>query len=195
MLELKDFLHLPQLDELLAQIDANTSGLVVVAGVDPRPHVLATEGDAVLPSGRGAFFRILTRQILAGNPKAAAAVVAETKNALHARRQLRRQVENFLVEPPLTYEHQIASALRRRPQVLVVDHLTPENAAAAAAAAQDGLCVLSQIDTILRGADTAAALLDLGVPPPALDYLRWVVSLQRMRLLCPPLQASCATVS
>jgi hypothetical protein len=41
MLELKDFLHLPQLDELLAQIDARAPGLIVVAGVDPRPATCA----------------------------------------------------------------------------------------------------------------------------------------------------------
>ncbi len=184
MLDLKDFLHLPQLDELLRQIDPHTPGLIVVAGVDPRPHAEAVDGDVILPSGRGAFFRILVRQIIAANPRAPVAVVAESKNALHARGDMRRRIENFLVEPPLTYEHQIAHAMRRRPQMLVIDHLTPENSAAAGAALQSGLCVLSQVDTILRGADTAAALLDLGMPPAALDHLRWVVSVQRMRLLC-----------
>jgi serine phosphatase RsbU (regulator of sigma subunit) len=185
MLELKDFLHLPQLDELLEQIDANTPGLIVVAGVDPRPHAQAGEADGILPSGRGAFFRILVRQIIAAHPTALAAVVAPSRNALHARRELRRRVENFVVEPPLTYEHQIALAVRRRPQLLVIDHLTPENAAAAAEAAQSGPCVLSQIDTIFRGADVAEALVDLGMPRAALDQLRWVVSVQRMAMLCP----------
>jgi sigma-B regulation protein RsbU (phosphoserine phosphatase) len=185
MLEMKDFLHLPQLDELLAQIDARAPGLIVVAGVDPRPHALGAESDAFLPSGRSAFFRILARQLLAAHPAGRAAVVTSNRNALHTPRHLRRQFETYAVEPPLTYASQIAHAARRRPQVLVVDHLTEESAAAAAEAAQAGLCVLSQMDTIFRGADVAAALRDLGAPPDALEQLRWVLAVQRMALLCP----------
>lgn len=183
MLELKDFLHLPELDTLLGQIEAEQSGLIVVAGVDPRSH--ATGDDVLLPSGRGVFFRILVRQILAAYPATSAAIIAETRNPLHARRPLRRRIETYVVEPPLSYAQQITLALNRRPQLLVIDHLTPENAAAAAAAAQRGLCVLSQIDTIFRSADVAEALVDLGMPRAALDQLRWVVSVQRMPMLCP----------
>lgn len=185
MLELKDFLHLPQLDELLQRIDPRAPGLVVVAGVDPRPHVPSAEGDVLLPSGRSAFFRILVRQLMAASPTGRAAVVTANRNALHTPRQLRRQFETYVVEPPLTYQTQIAQAARRRPQVLVVDHLTEESATAAAEAAQAGLCVLTQMETVFRGADVAAALRDLGAPPEALDQLRWVLAVQRMALLCP----------
>lgn len=195
MLELKDFLHLPQLDELLVQIDAHPPGLIVVAGLDPRPHAQATAVDVILPSGRGAFFRILVRQLIAARPPVRTAVIAETKDALRTPRQLRRLVETFVVVPPLTYAQQLAQAMQRFPQLLVIDHLTPESTPLAAAAAQRGLCVLSQIDTIFRGADVAMALLDLGAPQAALDHLHWVVSVQRMAMLCPhckrptPLQA------
>ena len=184
MLELKDFLHLPELDALLDQIDAEQPGLIVVAGLDPRLHAQATEGDTILPSGRGVFFRILVRQILAAHPATAAAIVAESRNVLHARRPLRRRVETFVVEPPLSYAQQITFALHRRPRLLVIDHLTPDNAAAAVEAAQNGVCVLAQLDTIFHGADVATVLLDLGAPPAVSDHLRWVVAVQRMASLC-----------
>lgn len=199
MLELKDFLHLPQLDALLAQIDATTPGLIVVAGVDPRPHVHMAGSDALLPSGRGVFFRILVRQILAAHPATAAVLVAESRNALHIHRPHKRRVETFVVEPPLSYGQQITLALHRRPKLLVIDHLTPDNAAAAVEAAQNGVCVLSQVDTIFRGADVAATVLDLGASPAVFDQLRWVVAVQRMASLCTrckqpvPLQAGQAS--
>ena len=43
MLELKDFFHLSQLDELLEQLAADEPGLVVVAGLDPRPTEYAAD--------------------------------------------------------------------------------------------------------------------------------------------------------
>jgi sigma-B regulation protein RsbU (phosphoserine phosphatase) len=138
-----------------------------------------------LPSGRSAFFRILVRQVIAAHPKSRTVVVAETKDVLRTPRQLRRQVETFLVEPPLTYAQQVAQAMRRYPQLLVIDHLTPASVAAAVAAVQDGVCVLSQLDTVFRGADVSAALGDLGASRSASSLARWVVSVQRMAMLCP----------
>jgi hypothetical protein len=37
VLTLKDFYHLPQLDTVVGQLVADGPGLIVVAGLDPRP--------------------------------------------------------------------------------------------------------------------------------------------------------------
>ena len=185
MLKLKDFFHLPQLDTLVEQLVADGPGLIVVAGLDPRPLAPSTGSDGFLPSGRSTIFRILMRQILTAHRSARAVVVAETKDAIRVPRQLRRRIELSLVQPPHTYADRIAAAVCRRPDLLVIDQLSPKTGPAAMEAAHSGLRVLSQIDTVFRGVDVARALLDLGVPRERLDGLSWVVAVQRLATLCP----------
>jgi sigma-B regulation protein RsbU (phosphoserine phosphatase) len=185
MLELKDFFHLPQVDALVEQLVAEKSGLIVVAGLDPRPLATSSTHDSFLPSGRSTIFRILMRQILAAHRPARAIVVCEDKNAVRIPRQLRRQIQRSLVEPPLTYAACIADATRRRPGLLVVDRLCAETTPAALEAAQKGLRVLSQLDTVFRGADVARHLLDLGASQALLGGLAWIVAVGRLAMLCP----------
>jgi len=185
MLTFKDFFHLPQLDPLIEKLVADEPGLTVVAGLDPRPQATLDAGEGFLPSGRAAIFRILARQMLTARRLTRAVVVAESKDAVRVPRRLGRRVEFSLVRPPLTYADCLAAAVRRRPGLLVVDRLCAETAPAALGAAQSGLRVLSQMDTIFRGADVARALRDLGAPLERLDGLRWVVAVQRLPALCP----------
>jgi serine phosphatase RsbU (regulator of sigma subunit) len=182
VLELKDFFHLPQVDALMEQIVADGPGLVVVAGLDPRPLAAPAGAGGFLPSGRSTIFRILMRQILTAHGRARAVVVAETKDAVRIPNQLRRQVEFSLVKPPFTYADQIAT--QGRAEFLVIDRLSNASAPAALEAAQKGLHVLSQIDTVFSGADIARHLLDLGVPRASLAGLTWVVAVQRLAALC-----------
>src|SRR5438093_7693787 len=76
MLKLSDFIHLPQRDGVIAQLVADEPGLIVVAGLDPRPAVVP-DRNQFLPSGRTAIFRALVGEILESAPCARAAVVTE----------------------------------------------------------------------------------------------------------------------
>lgn len=182
MLELKDFLHLPQLDALVDQLAATDAGLIIVAGVDPhQPDGVA----GFLPSGRAAVFRILMRQIMEADPAAHALVVAEHKEAVRLPRHLRRRVQFTLIRGVYTYEGAIAQAIKQRPSLLVIDQLNGDTAVHALAAAQQGLCVLAPLDTIFRGADVVRVLLEWGASQTQLAALRWVVAVQRLPMLCP----------
>jgi serine phosphatase RsbU (regulator of sigma subunit) len=184
MLELKDFYHLPQLDELVEQLVSDGLGLVLVAGLDPRPLPVSATVDSFLPSGRAAIFRILMRQILEASQLSRAIVVAESKDVVRLPRALKGRVEYALVQPPHTYAERVIDALRQQPDLLVIDQIGPETVTAALEAAQQGVRVLSQIDTVFRGAEVARALLDLGASPEQLSGLGWVVAVQRLATLC-----------
>ena len=184
MLELKDFLHLPQLDPLIEQMAADGPGLILVAGLDARPLAAAPDADTFLPSGRSAIFRILMRHILESRPRTRALVVAANKDLIRLPRELKRRVDHVPVPSPQDYADRIASAAQRRPGLLVIDQLSPESAVAALEAAQRGLRVLSQVDTIFRGGDVARSLLELDVPQPLLIHLSWVIAVQRLAMLC-----------
>jgi serine phosphatase RsbU (regulator of sigma subunit) len=185
LLELKDFYHLPQVEPLFEQLAADGPGLIVVAGLDPRPLAGGAAGDRFLPSGRSAIFRIVMRQILAARPRSQAIVVAESEEAVRLPRQVRRQVSLSLVDEVLPYAQRIASAARRRPDLVVIDRLCAENAPAAVEAVQRGVRVLAQLDTVYRGAEVARQLADLGVSREQIHTLRWVVAVQRLATLCP----------
>lgn len=184
MLELKDFFHLPQLDPLIEQMAADGPELILVAGLDPRPLAAAPDADTFLPSGRAAIFRILMRHFLEVRPRTRALVVAASKDLIRLPRELKRRVEHVPVRNPGDYADCIASAVQRRPGLLVIDQMNAESAQAALEAAQQGLRVLSQIDTVFRGGDVARALLDLRVPRPLLSNLGWVLAVQRLAMLC-----------
>ncbi len=191
MLELKDFLHLPQLDPLMDEVAASRSGLIVVAGADPhQPESVA----GFSPSGRAAIFRILLRQLLEADPTARAIVIAEHKEAVRLPRHLRRRVQFTLVRGIYTYEGAIAQAIKQRPSLLVIDQLNVDTAVPALAAAQQGLCVLAPLDTIFRGAEVARVLLDWGATQAQLAGLRWVVAVQRLPMLCPHCRQAVASL-
>jgi serine phosphatase RsbU (regulator of sigma subunit) len=186
MLKLEDFFHLPQLDPLVEQLVAGEPpGLVIVAGLDPLLTTAPETGGGFLPSGRQTIFRILMRQILEANPSARAIIVAEDETLARLPRRTRPQAHLLTPEPPRTYASCIASAARQRPDLLVVEQLDAESAPAALRAAQDGLRVLAQLNTVFRGAGVAHHLLDLGMQRQQLEALGWVVTVGRLPALCP----------
>ncbi len=185
MLELKDFIHLSQVDALVEQLVGEKSGLIVVAGLDPRQLAKPDASDGFRPSGRLTIFRILMRQILSAHEGASVIVVAADRDVIRVPRHFRRETRFSLVEPPATYADQIADATRRRPGLLVIDRLTAESATPALEASRSGLRVLSQLDTVLRGADVARQLLEMGVPQELLGELAWVITASRLPTLCP----------
>ncbi|MGE5139436.1 MAG: SpoIIE family protein phosphatase, partial [Rudaea sp.] len=67
----------------------------------------------------------------------------------------------------------------------IVERLNAETAPIAFRAAMRGVRVFAQLDTIFRGRDVALQLGGIGVPPEQLAGLRWIVSISRLRTLCP----------
>lgn len=185
MLDFKDFLHLPQLDPLVEQIVTDGPGLVVIAGLDPRPMVVSPHAGGFLPSGRPTIFRILMRQMLENSGSGKAILVVRSRDAVRIPRQFRRRVEFSLVRPPYSYAGRISDAIHRRPELLIVDELSPESAGPSLEAARQGLRVLTQIDTVFRGAEIARTLTEFGVASHELDGLHWIVTVQRLSTLCP----------
>jgi len=174
---------LPEIGVFFEQLAASEPGLIVIAGLDPP--TVTTETDGILPSGRSAIFRILIRHILTRQPTARAIVVTETKETLRVPRQLKHRVEWALVQPPYTYTGRITHATVRRPELLVIDQLDAETAPVALQAAQSGIKVMAQMDTIFIGSGVVRQLLDLGVPRESLSSLAWVITVQRWAMLCP----------
>lgn len=184
MLELRHLTHLDQLDMLMDQIIQDGSGLVVVAGLNPRPE-LSMSGSGFLPSGRTTVLRMLVNGVLETHPGMSAIVVARDEKVVRVPRHLRRRVRRWFVQPPDTYGAQISAALRKRPGLLIIDRLCEETAPFALRGAQEGFRVFSQMDTVFRGADVPRHLCDLGVQEERFGGLSWVVSVQRMPTLCP----------
>lgn len=192
MLDLKDFQYLPSLDSAIDRLVQDGPGLIVVAGLDPRPHADPTSEDSRLPSGRATIFRILFRRLLPetnaprrGRREARAIVIAASKDAVRVPTALRRDVSYHLVNQSHPYDDSIRAATALRPDLLVVDNLDQETAPAVLEAAQKGLRVLTQMDTVFRGVDAVRHCLELGVSQESLAALRWVVSIQRLPSLCP----------
>ena len=125
------------------------------------------------------------RQMLDAQPGTEATVVARDKEAVRVSRSLQHRVSFLPVEPSEDYEGAIARAAGRRPGLLVVDELDAVSAPAALEAAASGLRVLSQLDTVFRGAEVVHHLLELGAPSDLLPALNWVVTVQRLETLCP----------
>jgi serine phosphatase RsbU (regulator of sigma subunit) len=186
MLELKDFIHLPQLDEWITRIAATGPGLTVVAGVDA--HLSADDRGVMISSGRATIFRVLLRQMLSGQETKRplrAAIVATDREAVRLPRRLRSQAEHFSVTAAHPYAQQIRLALQRRPDLLVMDRLNAETTPLALLAVQDGRHVLGQCDTVYRGAGVLHHFQELRVPFHLLAGVSWVVAVQRLALLCP----------
>jgi serine phosphatase RsbU (regulator of sigma subunit) len=184
MLELRDIFQLPQVEPLVEQLVTDGSGLTVVVGLDARPEAGFALPDRILPSGRAAIFRILMRQILVTHPGMQAALVADRKDAVRIPRSLRRRVQVHLVPPSGSHAETIAHVAERLPDLLVIDRLSAESAAAALEVAGSGVRVLSQLDTVFWGAAAARHLLELGASNDQLCSLAWIVAVQRLATLC-----------
>ncbi|CUS06012.1 putative Phosphoserine phosphatase [Candidatus Promineifilum breve] len=189
MLRFSDFSHLPEIDDLVRRLVAETAGLVVVAGLDSRPGG-DSPGDTTdpfhfLPSGRSTIFRVLVSEALDAQPRARCLVVAADRGAINVARRFRNRIELIEVKPSFGYAEAIAAALAKRPDLLVVDRLAADNLPPLLAAARAGVRVLSQLDTLYCAQAVARHLGDLGAAADDLSGLHWVLGLQRLPTLCP----------
>jgi serine phosphatase RsbU (regulator of sigma subunit) len=183
MLRFSDFSHLPQVDELVRQLVAETSGMILITGLDSRPKIDGSYH--FLPSGRATIFRIIVSEMLDARPKANCIVVSEDRDVLHVARRFKSRLEHVLVKPPLDYSEAIRNAAGRRPGLLVLDRLARDNLPAMLAAANDGLSVICQCDTLFHAQAIGRYLGDMGATPDELTGLKWVLSVQRLPVLCP----------
>ncbi len=184
MLKLRDLTHLPELDNLFHQLINDEPGVIVVAGIDARKGRGLGEESSFLPSASSAIFNILMQEILLAHPYTHALVVSQDKTLARVPRQFSRRVRHLQVDAPNSYPQQIDLAMRQQPGLVVVDQLNEENAPAVFRAAMSGLRILVQLDTVLRGPSVARQLIELGVPRQQLSVLRWVLTTQRLSMLC-----------
>lgn len=188
MLELKDFIHLPDLDPLIGKLLADSSGLTIVAGLDPRPEVTRAAG--VPASGRATIFRILVRQILESQPETRAVVIVTEHGFLRVSRGLRRRVEEVVAPTPDERAAVLAQALEAAGDVpprslLVLEHLDEALAGPVLQAARAGRRILTQMETVARGEALARLLVSQGAARDDLAGLHWVLAVQRLPALCP----------
>jgi serine phosphatase RsbU (regulator of sigma subunit) len=183
VLELRHFLRLPQLDPLVERLIVDRPGLVVVAGLDPRPHPGA-EGESFLPSGRSGILRILVGEVLAAHPAVRAIAIVEDERSIRVPRGMGRRMRVWTLQPTEGYSELLDTARSHRPEVLVIGQLGPENVQQALAAARRGVRVLSQLDTVFCGAGVVRHLRDLGASADDMEGLLWVVTVQRFPMLC-----------
>ncbi len=192
ILRLRDFLHLPQLDTLVSQLISEDSGLILLAGIESRLSssengVSTGTGnlEMIVPSGLSALFSILIQEILLEKPDIDAMVVAKEREFLRVPTRLKRRLSYLPVDEEHPFPHQIEMAAKQRPGILVIDHLDVETAPQAFNAAGNGLCVITQFDTVLHGSAILSQMVDLGIPRGQVKNLRWVLTVQRMPVLCP----------
>ena len=185
MLRFSDFSLLPEVDELVRQLVDEQSGLVVVAGLDARPAAgpVSEPNLHFLPSGRATIFRVLAGELLEARPKARSLFVTEDRDGLHPARRHRRHMQQVQIKAPLTYADAIADGGPF--DLIIADRVTPESLAPLLAAARGGALVLSQLDTIFHAQAVARSLAELCPPEDDLAALRWVLSVQRLPVLCP----------
>jgi hypothetical protein len=138
-------------------------GLILVAGLDPRPASLPAIEDALLPSGRSAIFNILMQEILETDRNARAVVIGSKKAVGKAPKPLKKRIEYHYIESGL-YSSNIRKAVDSKPDLLVIDRLNPENTSLVFQTAAEGIRVLAQIDTVLRGARAVREIQALGAP-------------------------------
>lgn len=181
MLKFDDFYHIPQLDASIAALVAAPRGVILVTGLDPRA---LTQGSDLLPSGRLTVFRALVGMLLEV-PQRKAVVVADSREAVRVPRSLQQRVRTLLVRGAQGYSELLEQAVAQQPDLLVVDRLDAGNTAAVFHAAQHGLCVVAQLDTVCRGADVWQHLADLGVARAQSGLLSAVVAVERLARLCP----------
>ncbi len=186
MLGLKDFFHMPQIDQLVAQLTQDRPGLILVAGMEPR-QVSAEEDENPrwLVSGKTAILRILLREILAAHPKERCIIYADGSEPFRVPRELRARCEVFQPKQVEFQSKWLKEAVRRRPGLLVLERLDGQTAQTAAEAVGMGIRVLSQVDTIFRGAGVARFLQSMGLTRAQLSMLTWVLTVQRQPVLCP----------
>jgi sigma-B regulation protein RsbU (phosphoserine phosphatase) len=184
VLEIKDFIHLSRLEKIIEELVEEKSGLVLIAGLDPRPYAQSKSVTSFLPTGRSTIFRILARQMVDNQPGSQCIIVAKNKDVLRISRQQKIKVEWFLLRSEDQYADRIDEAIRLKPDLLVIDQMCAESVVPVMEASCLGIKVLSQFDTLFLGGNVARELVNMGTPYHLLEGLKWILAVQRLPMLC-----------
>lgn len=185
MFTLRDFFHMPQVSRLVQQVLADGPGLTIVAGYEPRLGPAFNASDDILPSGRVAIFRALMDEMFSENTNAKIFIVTADIMLFPVSRRDEKRIGRLIVDTQFTYEQRISEAVKRQPKVLVIDKLDIPTLPLVLDAVAQGVQVFSQMETVLRGASLVrwlAGEIHFSEPLPGLS---WVLSVQRVRTLCP----------
>ncbi len=189
MLGLGDFFQHPLVPALLEKLFETRSGLLVVSGPEgyslTRGNEENSAGRGILPSGRRMIFFTILENLLRARNGGSCIFITSAPDEIRRERSLKRLVHVIPVENELQYGERIAQAVAKNPGLLVIDNLTEQSASMALSAAQQGLCVLTQLDSVLSGPAIKRHILKLGVAPERINSLRWAVCVQRVPMLCP----------
>ena len=199
MLKLNDLFQFKPVEAVLDELIGSAAGLVVVAGPEGRSF---SNGDepagaassiqsacSLLPSGKGMVFRTLAEEFLARNPKSIGMLVTDGSREIFSGRGILRKVHLVKVEKSTSYADAVFGALGKRPDLLLVDRLDEHTAEPVLEAARrgkaSGLKILTLFDTPLRSPGILQQLADLGLKHGQLDGLGWLLTVQRLAVLCP----------
>jgi len=190
MLDLNAFYHLPRLDALFDEIARTATGMVVVAGMEPRAQLAPT---AFPSSGRGLVYGILARQILDARPRTRTAVLSEQKDGtLRLTARERYRVKHFFPAAHETYPEIVERVAQHGYALLLAEKLTRACIVPALRAAKQGQCFVTQLDTPLCGAWVArylsAASGETLRDKALVGHLQWVVAVRRLPKLCKACQ-------
>ncbi len=184
MLALRDINHLPLLDHALECIWETNRGLILVAGWTPTAVSSQEYAHSLLPSGRAMIFWVLVNEFLAAHPDARTVIVTPDRAAARFPRRYKSQVSVSQVTQARSYPVLIEAAASRRPDLLVIDELRAENALPAFEAARRGQRVISQLNSLLSGAEVVRQLQTFRLDAASLQGLDWIFSVERHPGLC-----------
>lgn len=185
MLALRDIHHLPLLDRALERIWETRCGLILVTGWTPTTTKIPELTHSLLPSGRVMIFWVLVNEFLAAHPESRAVIVTRDRASARFSGRLKSQVAVSLVTQSHPYPVLIEAAARRRPELLVIDELRAENALPAFEAARRGQTVITQMNSLLSGAEVIRQLQAFQLDGTFLQGLDWIFSVERHPGLCP----------
>jgi len=166
------------------QLIAEDEGLILVVGLDSRPHARNLDKATFLPSGRATILRILMRQIMDHLDGSQSVLITMSKAALRVASQHRRQVKWLQYKNAEECINCIHRASTLNQKFIVIDQMCEENVIPILEAARSGTKVLTQLDTIFMGSDVARALIEMGASYDLLEGLKWVIAVQRLPTLC-----------
>lgn len=188
MFHLRDFFHHPSIRAIIEHIHRIEPGLILVSGGEGLPHPDVTAhlglapGDALLPSGRGVIFRAVLEELLEANPTGKVVYIAAPNPGNRTNRQKRGQMTTLTIRESAEVPAAVRAAAARKPDLLLVETLTPPGLQAVLDAAAE-LPVLAQIESSLPASAVPQAF-TLSGPAGWHTALRWVLAVQRLPAQC-----------
>lgn len=185
MFKLKDFFHLPQIEDFFNQVASDQQpGLVLVAGVEAHPAAPAISSGFYVSSGRNMIFELLYQARLVANPQLNAILVTHSREQARLPRALKSRVQSSVAPGRDAFIHRLENAASQAPDLLIIDHLDVENCATVVKIAAAGKQVIAQVDTLLWGDEILILLKEMGAEHNLAGVVTWIVSVQRLAGLC-----------